>query len=66
MNRRFLIGGSLITIFGIILLFLSGAMENGIPIHTILYGPERRSLFILVTLVGLLIIFTGIFKKQLK
>lgn len=63
MNRRWLVGGSFLTIFGVILLFLSGATNNGVPVHPILYGP-RQNLFILVTLIGLIILFIGIFKKH--
>ncbi|MFH0936607.1 MAG: hypothetical protein V1815_02940 [Candidatus Woesearchaeota archaeon] len=65
MNKRWLISGSFLTIFGAILLFLSGSMEDGKPVHPILYGP-RQNLFILLILIGLLIIFIGIFKKHTK
>jgi uncharacterized membrane protein len=65
MNKRWLVAGSLITIFGIILLFLSGATNNGVLVHPILYG-SRQNLFIIITLIGLIIIFIGFFKKYSK
>ncbi len=65
MNKKWLISGSFLTIFGTILLFLSGSMQEGKPVHPILYGP-RQNLFILLIVIGLLIIFIGIFKKYNK